>query len=80
MSLLISLSPIWFSEDSSQSQLSRKDQPGENLFVNEILLFDDSCREKKEPLTRGKDDRHVIEVIFGIYESKNRENSCFIRK
>ena len=38
-------------------------------FINEILHFADCCREKKEPLTSGRDNLGTIKTVFAIYES-----------
>lgn len=43
--------------------------PTGNCFINEILHFEECCRESKEPLTSGKDNIETVKVIMGIYES-----------
>ena len=43
--------------------------PTDDPFVNEILHFAACCRDKKEPLTSGRDNLGTVKVIFGIYES-----------
>jgi predicted dehydrogenase len=45
------------------------DLPSDNCFVNEILHFEDCCREGKEPISSGKDNIETIKMIMGIYES-----------
>ena len=43
--------------------------PTDDPFVNEILHFAECCRDKKEPLTSGRDNLGTVKVIFGIYEA-----------
>lgn len=43
--------------------------PTKHPFINEILHFEECCREGKEPLTSGKDNIETVKVIQGIYES-----------
>lgn len=43
--------------------------PTGHPFTNEILHFEQCCREGKEPLTSGKDNIKTINVLMGIYEA-----------
>ena len=43
--------------------------PSRNCFVNEILHFEECCRQGKEPISSGRDNIETIKMIMGIYES-----------
>ena len=43
--------------------------PSSNCFVNEILHFEECCREGIEPISSGKDNIETIKMLMGIYES-----------
>jgi predicted dehydrogenase len=47
---------------------------GDDPFVNEIVHFADCCRDKKDPITSGKDNLGTVKTIFGIYESARTGN------
>lgn len=38
-------------------------------FINEILHFADCCRQRKEPISSGKDNLGTMKLVLGIYES-----------
>ena len=43
--------------------------PSDNSFVNEILHFEECCREGAEPVSSGTDNIETFKVIVGIYEA-----------
>ena len=43
--------------------------PSEDPFANEILHFEECCREGKEPISSGRDNLGTMKVVLGIYES-----------
>ena len=43
--------------------------PSGNCFVNEILHFEECCREGKEAVSSGRDNIETIKMLMGIYES-----------
>lgn len=45
------------------------DLPTTNPIVNEILHFEECCRNGKEPLSSGRDNIETMKMIFGIFES-----------
>ncbi|MEE8398706.1 MAG: Gfo/Idh/MocA family oxidoreductase [Desulfobacterales bacterium] len=45
------------------------DLPSSHCFVNEILHFEECCREGKEPISSGRDNIETIKMLMAIYES-----------
>ena len=48
-----------------------EDLPSPNLFVNEILHFEECIRDGKEPVSSGRDNIETMKIIVGIGESSS---------